>query len=139
MDSIRNYHVVYIRSGNNFQVTTNNRYSSNYLIQNLQFNFRYYTFLDIYFTLSGSIFGGTVYYALQFKKKMKRSATFRREMQPSVMVVTTGSNNAQITQIKTHPSARQKDYELKKELELMYDVLPPDVTNPTPRFVFLCS
>ena len=72
---------------------------------------------------------------------MKRSATFRREMQPSVMVVTTGSNKAQITQIKTHPSARQKDYELKKELELMYDVLPPEVTNPTPRFTFLfiCS
>ena len=49
-------------------------------------------------------------------------------MQPSVMVVT--NNNAQVTQIKTHPSARQKDDELKKELEAMYDVLPPEVTNP---------
>ena len=59
-------------------------------------------------------------------------------MQPSVMVVQTKS--AQLTQIKTHPSARQKDEELKKELESMYDVLPPEVTNPVvkeTKFVFL--
>ena len=49
-------------------------------------------------------------------------------MQPSVMVVT--NNKPQFTQIKTHPSARQKDDELKKELEAMYEVLPPEVTNP---------
>ena len=58
-------------------------------------------------------------------------------MQPSVMVVT--NNKAQVTQIKTHPSARQKDDELKKELEAMYDVLPPEVTNPVlkePKFVY---
>lgn len=79
------------------------------------------------YDFSGSIFGATVYYALQFKKKLKRSATFRRDMQPSVMVVT---NNKVPVQIKTHPSARQKDDELKKELEAMYEVLPPEVTNP---------
>ena len=87
---------------------------------------------------SGSIFGATVYYAYQFKKKLKRSATFRHRMQPSVMVLQ--NSNTQVTQIKTHPSARQKDEELKKELESMYDVLPPEVTNPVvkePKFVFL--
>ena len=58
-------------------------------------------------------------------------------MQPSVMVVS--SNKAQVTQIKTHPSARQKDDELKKELEELYVVLPPEVTNPVlkePKFVY---
>ena len=71
-----------------------------------------------------TVFGTTIYYAKQFKRSLKRSATLHNRMhnQQSVMVF----SGADQKQIKTHPSARQK--ESMDALKDNYEVLPTEYT-----------
>ena len=87
----------------------------------------------LYSSTSLSVFGATIYYAKQYKRNLKRSQTKRRQMQPSVMVVSREDD----TQIKTHQEDwREKSINALKE---QYDVLPPNISVTTatikePRF-----
>ena len=87
---------------------------------------------------SGGVFGGTIYYAKQFKKNLKRSATLQNQMhgQQSVMVLSGDKK----TQIKTHQSVKTK--ESIDALNDLYEVLPPEVNIINPnmmdrRFIFI--
>ena len=85
---------------------------------------------------SGAVFGGTIYYANQFKKNLQRSATLHNRMQSQQSVTVQSVDGSRI---KTHQSVKTK--ESIDALNDMYEVLPPEVSYINPsmkeqRFIF---